>query len=106
MCEERNIAARVLIFNSSRYKEVAVCCSKRSCNVDITIINLPFWDGVHHLFMVVFGGGLLLLYPHDTLFVALSESLWSRVGSSFRASKPSGSARGHSKYVFCSLFFG
>ena len=27
-------------------------------------MNLPFWDGLHHLFMVVFGGGLLLLYPH------------------------------------------
>ena len=35
-----------------------------SSNVGIAIINLPFWDGLHHLFMVVFGGGLLLLYPH------------------------------------------
>ena len=26
----------------------------------IAIINLPFWDGLHHLFMMVFGGGLLL----------------------------------------------
>ena len=29
-------------------------------NVGIAIISLPFWDGLHHLFMVVFGGGLLL----------------------------------------------
>ena len=25
--------------------------------------NLPFWDGLHHLFMVAFGS-VLLLYPH------------------------------------------
>ena len=33
----------------------------------IAIINLrvPFWDGLHHLFKVFFGGGLrFLLYPH------------------------------------------
>ena len=42
----------------------------------IAIINLPFWDCLHHLFMVFCGGGLLLLYPHyGVFFVSLFTTI-------------------------------
>ena len=42
-----------------------IVATTKYSNVGIAIINLPFWNGLHHLFMVVLGGGLLLLYPHE-----------------------------------------
>ena len=49
-------------------------CNSKRPNVGTAIINLPFWDGLHHLFMVVFGDGLLFLCPHYAIVELLYNS--------------------------------
>ena len=46
------------------------------------MINLPCWDGLHNL-MVVFGGGLLLLYLHYICFQAAASDCAYLVNDEF-----------------------
>ena len=57
-----------------RLNRLSQCPSKENCNLEpskirrtinvgIALINLPFWDGVHHLFMVFFLGWFTIAIP-------------------------------------------